>query len=293
MMGGHLRLHSTLGQGTQIAVEVALPTLPALIEVPAQVAEPAVARFALNILVIDDYPANRLLLSQQLSYLGHRVKDAEDGAHGLRAWRNETFDVVITDCNMPIMNGYELARAIREEETTKALTPSLILGFTANAQPEEISRCQAAGMDDCLFKPISLKDLNARLAQATPQPVAGIAQAAVAASADDIDLSSLEQLTRGDPVSIKSLLGDLASSNDDDMARLLRLFTQHDLPGLADLAHRVKGGARIIKADTLIKACEQLEAACNGLDSNQLTVAVDALQQAMERLAEQLEPLLV
>ncbi|KHA72485.1 histidine kinase [Pseudomonas chlororaphis] len=293
MMGGHLRLHSTLGQGTQIAVEVALPTLPALIEVPAQVAEPAVARFALNILVIDDYPANRLLLSQQLSYLGHRVKDAEDGAHGLRAWRNETFDVVITDCNMPIMNGYELARAIREEEAAKALTPCLILGFTANAQPEEISRCQAAGMDDCLFKPISLKDLNARLAQATPQPVADIAQAAVAASADDIDLSSLEQLTRGDPASIKSLLGDLASSNDDDMARLLRLFTQHDLPGLADLAHRVKGGARIIKADALIKACEQLEAACNGLDSNQLTIAVDALQQAMERLAEQLEPLLV
>ncbi|WP_322846547.1 transporter substrate-binding domain-containing protein [Pseudomonas sp. B33.4] len=293
MMGGHLRLHSTLGQGTQIAVDVALPTLPALIEVPAEAAEPAVARYALNILVIDDYPANRLLLSQQLSYLGHRVKDAEDGAHGLRAWRNEIFDVVITDCNMPIMNGYELARAIREEETAKALTPCLVLGFTANAQPEEIGRCQAAGMDDCLFKPISLKDLNARLAQATPQPVADIAQAAVAASADDIDLSSLEQLTRGDPASIKSLLGDLASSNDDDMARLLRLFTQHDLPGLADLAHRVKGGARIIKADALIKACEQLEAACNGRDSNQLTVAVDALQQAMERLAEELEPLLV
>ena len=293
MMGGHLRLHSTLGQGTQIAVDVALPTLPALIEVPAQAVEPAVARYALNILVIDDYPANRLLLSQQLSYLGHRVKDAEDGAHGLRAWRNETFDVVITDCNMPIMNGYELARAIREEEAAKALTPCLVLGFTANAQPEEIGRCQAAGMDDCLFKPISLKDLNARLAQATPQPVADSAQAAVAASAEDIDLSSLEQLTRGDPASIKSLLGDLASSNDDDMARLLRLFTQHDLPGLADLAHRVKGGARIIKADALIKACEQLEAACNGLDSNQLTVAVDALQQAMERLAEELEPLLV
>ncbi|MFJ4247039.1 transporter substrate-binding domain-containing protein [Pseudomonas sp. NPDC089741] len=293
MMGGQLRLHSTQGQGTQIEVEMALPTLPALIEVPAEVAEPAVARYALNILVIDDYPANRLLLSQQLSYLGHRVKDAEDGAHGLRAWRNETFDVVITDCNMPIMNGYELAQAIREEEAAKALTPCLILGFTANAQPEEISRCQAVGMDDCLFKPISLKDLNARLAQATPQPVADIAQAAVAASADDIDLSSLEQLTRGDPASIKSLLGDLASSNDDDMARLLRLFTQHDLPGLADLAHRVKGGARIIKADALIKACEQLETACNGLDADQLTGAVDALQQAMERLAEQLQPLLV
>ena len=292
MMGGQLRLTSTLGQGTQIDVQLALPTLQPLKEIPRESAEPATPGHTLNILVIDDYPANRLLLSQQLSYLGHRVKDAEDGAHGLRAWRGETFDVVISDCNMPIMNGYELARAIREEEAARGLPPCLILGFTANAQPEEVSRCRAAGMDDCLFKPISLKDLNARLAQVTPQPTVVTGEAPDSPLTDEIDLSSLEQLTRGDRASIKSLLGDLASSNDEDMARLLRLFTRNDLPGMADLAHRVKGGARIIKAGALISACENLEAACNGPDSLQLTDAVDGLQQAMERLAEQLEPLL-
>jgi len=289
MMGGRLTMTSTLGQGTQVEVRLELPILQPLDQPLIPEAGPVVAPRALNILVIDDYPANRLLLTQQLNYLGHRVTDAEDGAQGLRAWRDQAFDVVITDCNMPIMNGYELARAIREEERAQGLEPGLILGFTANAQPEEIERCRLAGMDDCLFKPISLKDLNGRLATVASNPVEGLDADPSPTIADDIDLGSLEQLTRGDEASLNSLLGDLARSNAEDMARLMRLFTQHDVPGLADVAHRVKGGARIIKAHGLIQACEDLEWACNGLDSAALTEAVDTLQQAMERLAERLE----
>lgn len=286
MMGGRLTLDSTLGKGTRIDVRLDLTTLEPLVDVVSVEDEPAATSCALNILVIDDYPANRQLLTQQLNYLGHRVEDAEDGAHGLRAWRNGQFDVVITDCNMPLMNGYELARAIRAEETARGLLPSLILGFTANAQPEEKGRCQAAGMDDCLFKPISLKDLSASLAglatgQRSAQP--GFSPD------EDIDLTSVEHLTGGDMTSIKSLLGALASSNEQDMARLMQLFTRHDLQGLADLAHRVKGGARIIKALGLIRCCEDLETACNGRDSAQLTKAVDALHQQMEQLSERLE----
>ncbi|WP_425273408.1 transporter substrate-binding domain-containing protein [Pseudomonas morbosilactucae] len=289
MMGGRLTLDSELGHGTQIEVSLDLPTLEPL-SPAAPLEEPLGAPGrALNILVIDDYPANRLLLSQQLSYLGHRIEDAEDGAHGLRAWRNGHFDVVITDCNMPIMTGYELARAIRDEERARGLAPKLILGFTANAQPEEKARCLAAGMDDCLFKPISLKDLHARLLAVAGSGRALPDEEPPAAGSEAIDLSSLEQLTRGDPASINSLLGDLARSNDEDLARLMQLFIRHDLPGLADLAHRVKGGARIIKARGLVECCENLEAACNGQDCAPLTAAVDALQQTMERLAEQLE----
>jgi two-component system sensor histidine kinase EvgS len=289
MMGGSLALTSELGQGTQIEVRLNLPTLDPLDAAPVEENVALQASHCLNILVIDDYPANRLLLSQQLSYLGHRVTDAEDGAHGLRAWRNQTFDVVITDCNMPIMNGYELARAIRDEEATRGLARSLVLGFTANALAEEKDRCAEAGMDDCLFKPISLRDLNLRLAAVVPRPRSPTEDEPGDVGTGDIDLGSLEQLTRGDRASINSLLSDLATSNAQDMAKLMRLFTQHDMPGLANLAHRVKGGARIIKAHSLIQACEALEVASEGLDTQVLTEAVDALQQSMERLAEQLD----
>ncbi len=288
MMDGHLHLTSLPGKGTQIDI-----CLDLMILQPVPAAERQAARLPdqmsmLSILVIDDYPANRLLLSQQLSYLGHSVSDAEDGAHGLRAWRNGHYDVVITDCNMPVMNGYELTQAIRDEERSSGAPPCLIFGLTANAQPEEKDRCLAEGMDDCLFKPISLSDLSARLAcvESGESPMKSAVSAVVEG---DINLSSLQQLNRGDQTAIRKLLRNLASSNEEDMLRLIKLFGAHDLSGLCELAHRVKGGARIIKAGVLIQCCEQLEEVCRGDDNAALTEAVDALQQAMERLGHTLE----
>lgn len=289
MMGGTLSMYSTLGRGTCIEICLQLPILEPSVELPQDDNESLSASSSLNVLVIDDYPANRLLLSQQLSYLGHRITDAEDGAHGLRAWRNGCFDVVITDCNMPIMSGYEMVQAIRNEERARGLPRTLILGFTANALTEERARCLEAGMDDCLFKPISLRDLNTRLSLVEPKDYCAPQSELGLSSSDDIDLSSLKDLTLGDPDSINSLLADLAESIDDDMEKLLRLFTHHDLAGLADLAHRVKGGARIIKAVKLIEFCEALESAAQGSDSETLTRAVDNLQQSMAHLSGQLE----
>ncbi|WP_288857084.1 transporter substrate-binding domain-containing protein [uncultured Pseudomonas sp.] len=283
MMEGQLSLSSVQGLGTQTEVLLTLPVLEAL---PYSRPEPieALPPCELKILVVDDYPANRLLLLQQLSYLGHSVKDEQDGAHGLRTWRNHPFDVVITDCNMPVMNGYELAKAIRADEAACGKPPCLILGFTANAQPDEVDRCIAAGMDDCLFKPISMKDLAARLSGIESSFEPPSANDEVAHFDDEIDLVSLEQLTYGDQASIRSLLQDLLSSNEEDQVRLLKLFSQNDLTGLADLAHRVKGGARIVKAKRLIQCCDQLQIDCNGQDAARLTQSVDALHQTMEAL---------
>lgn len=287
MMGGSLTLSSQLGQGTEIEVRLSLPILDPLVSAPLENLEPPQGgRQSLNILVIDDYPANRLLLSQQLSYLGHRVTDAEDGARGLRAWRSGTFDVVITDCNMPVMNGYDLAQAIRDDEAARGAPRCLVLGFTANALPEEKTRCTLAGMDDCLFKPISLRDLSQRLIAVVRQQRSAVELPSGPSTGHDMDLSDLEQLTHGDSTSIKLLLNDLATSNDEDRVKLLRLFTAHDLQGLSDLAHRVKGGARIVKVQSLIHACEALEIASEGTDTHALTEAVDMLHQAMDRLSE-------
>lgn len=282
MMGGTLTLRSVPGEGTQVEVLLDLPLLDALPTAPPAEVEALLPVPALSILVVDDYPANRLLLSQQLGYLGHRVREAQNGVDGLQAWRSEHFDVVITDCNMPLMSGYELARAIRDEERERNLSPVLILGFTANAQPEERDRCVEAGMDDCLFKPIGLKALNARLASVTPD-------AQAPQSDDDLDLTGLEQLTGGDTTAIRALLEELVSSNAEDQARLQHLATRPDLPGLADLAHRIKGGARIIQAQRLIAACEALESACRGDDTVLLANAVEGLRQAIEHLAERLK----
>src|SRR5450830_59901 len=290
LMGGQLNLKSALGKGTQVEILLDLETLPQSLApqtIAPTVHHPSVE---LSVLVVDDYPANRLLLSQQLNFLGHRVICAKDGAHGLQGWQKAVFDVVITDCNMPIMDGYELTRAIRANERLRSLQPCLILGFTANALADEKARCIEAGMDDCLFKPITINDLKLRLDARAPTPFSAHHPASRLPSVTGMDFANVELLTRGDVTLIRKLIDDLARSNDDDLKKLSLMLLQRDLRGLCDLAHKVKGGARIIKAHDLIQACENLETVCKQrLSDTDLERHVHVLQHAMRQLASGLE----
>ena len=280
MMGGRLHLSSVLGKGTRVDVTLTLATSTAT---PVTSAVPHIppAR-ALNILVVDDYPANRLLLARQLGFLGHRITTAEDGAQGFALWQAGHFDGVITDCNMPLKDGYTLARDIRAQERLHGLTPCLLLGFTANAQPQETERCRQAGMDGCLFKPTGLDDLRAALAPRTANRLADDAEPA-------FDVSSLIALTEGDKAALNELLLPLLSSLKEDRAVLRAQQGQVDFAALHDLAHRVKGGARMVKATTLITCSETLEDVCERRDSAAVGAAVEALGAAIDHLHQSLE----
>lgn len=288
MMGGSLELSSQLGAGTMVTVMLVLPIL----HPPARVKPPLVDDHnltrSLNILVVDDYAANRELLRQQLEYLGHRVVDAEDGAQGLSAWRQGYFDVVITDISMPVIAGGDLARIIRHEERTSGIEPCRIYGFTANAQPEARARCLENGMDDCLFKPLSLIDLSSRLGTAALFEPDGVLQAPASSQPPKVDFSGIEHMARGDQAAISRLLIKLASSNRDDRHALGQLSQANDLKGLATLAHRVMGGAKMVRYQALVTACEQLESACDVGDETVIRSAVDALEHAMLQLSEAL-----
>ena len=275
MMGGQLHLSSVLGKGTRVDVTLTLaltavaPTQPPVPHLPPEC--------ALNILVVDDYPANRLLLARQLSFLGHGIVTAEDGVQGFALWQAGHFDGVITDCNMPLKDGYTLARDIRAQERLRGLEPCLLLGFTANAQSEEAERCRQAGMDGCLFKPTGLEDL--RLA---------LASRAVAAQSDEaeplFDLSALIALTGTDHAALIELLVPLLGSLKEDHALLPALLKQADFARLHDLAHRAKGGARMVKAKALIACCETLESVCERRDRVALSAAGDAVGVALDDL---------
>lgn len=276
MMGGQLHLSSVLGQGTRVDVTMALTTTTAQPTQVPSASEPALAARALNILVVDDYPANRVLLTRQLSFLGHRITTAEDGKQGLERWQRGQFDVVISDCNMPLKNGYQLAQDIRAQERERGLAPCLLLGFTANAQPEEAQRCRQAGMDGCLFKPTGLDDLRAALASRSAN--------LSAPDAATFDLSTLIALTGDDHDALAQLLLPLLESLEEDLALLPSLRRQADFAKLYDLAHRAKGGARMVKAHVLTRRCETLEVACERQDLETLGPAVEGVAEALGAL---------
>lgn len=120
------------------------------------------------ILVVDDHPINRRLLADQLGSLGYHCKTANDGVDALGTLERHPIDIVLTDVNMPNMDGYRLTQRIREMGMTLP-----VIGVTANALAEERERCMVSGMDGCLSKPVTLDVIREMLAGWTQQVRAG------------------------------------------------------------------------------------------------------------------------
>ena len=280
MMGGTLTLRSQPTVGTQVHVTLKLPSLTPCLEQAEKEPEVAQSTRPLNVLVVDDHPANRLLMCQQLGFLGHMFTTAQHGAAGLELWKQGVFDVVIADCNMPVMNGYDLTRSIRQLEHVEQRTPCVILGFTANAQPEERLNCQEAGMDDCMFKPISLTLLSKRLNELKP-----------ASSEVAFNIESLYALSGSDPVRVKRLLEEILRSNRIDLEELQKLNTKDGLVPFSELAHRIKGAARIVSAHLLIAQCEALEKADLSTVNHCCKQVIDAMASMEQTLLTELEKL--
>ena len=112
----------------------------------------------LRVLTVDDSRTILAMLHHTLSNAGFEVLQAEDGKQGLDVLRTETVDVVITDINMPRMDGHALARQLRDDGN-----PVPVIGATANATAEERERCLASGMQGYLSKPIDIARLRKAL----------------------------------------------------------------------------------------------------------------------------------
>lgn len=130
---------------------------------PAPTVEEALAQNRL-ILVAEDHVANQEVLRRQLNRLGYACEIAEDGVAALKLWRSKRYALVLTDCHMPNMDGFQLTAEIRKgDAATGEKTP--IVAITANVLQGEAERCLAAGMDAFLPKPVEMRTLRETLAQ--------------------------------------------------------------------------------------------------------------------------------
>lgn len=118
----------------------------------------------IHLLVVEDHPISRQLLSDQLTLLGYQVMTANDGLDALAVLEHTKVDIVLTDVNMPRMDGYCLAQRLRQSDFSAP-----VIGITANALAEEKQRCIEAGMDNCLSKPVMLSVLEQTLAYYSQQ----------------------------------------------------------------------------------------------------------------------------
>lgn len=125
------------------------------VQLPLPAGAHTAANEDIHLLVVDDHPINRRLLSDQLASLGYQVISAIDGVDALGVLKRNRVDIVLTDVNMPNMDGYLLTQRLRQQQFT-----SPVIGVTANALAEEKQRCIEAGMDSCISKPVMLETLE-------------------------------------------------------------------------------------------------------------------------------------
>ncbi|MFT4101716.1 MAG: response regulator [Burkholderiaceae bacterium] len=217
-----------------------------------------------RVLLVDDNVFNRRLAIELLEDVGVRVTAVENGRQALDALQARAFDLVLMDCRMPVMDGYEATRAIRAEPAWRGLP---VIAMTASILPEEHQAARAAGMDDELIKPIDTTRLYQTLLRWTDHRVGG------PADADSGRTTSLDELP-----GIDSAVGMARAMNNPVMfERLLRLFVRmHGNFGSAfaqasgpnarldrrRLAHDLKSSAATLGAFALQRVAQELERAC-------------------------------
>jgi CheY-like chemotaxis protein/HPt (histidine-containing phosphotransfer) domain-containing protein len=290
-MGGSIRIQSEPGSGATFLVELTLdvaaePT-DGWPEAAARNAQTVLSTFPhARVLVAEDQPSGRNVLRRQLAKLQIEPKIVNDGQQAYDAYLSEPFDLLITDCHMPNVNGFELTRMIRRRERGHAARLP-ILAFTANAMKGEAEFCLAAGMDAYIVKPASLAMLSQKVGELLDARPAqnGVEHAASAsASAGAIDYRALATLAgEDDPEELRSIALEFLASARPAVLRARGAVESRDATKLAEASHAGRGSALNVCAAPLAWAWSALESDARRGDFAGAAAHVDDLE---ERLAE-------
>jgi two-component system sensor histidine kinase/response regulator len=202
-----------------------------------------------KILLVEDNPVNQRVAQRTLQNLAAQVTIANNGAEALERIAAATFDAVLMDCQMPVMDGFTATRRIREWEMQRGTKRLPIIALTANVMTEDRENCIAAGMDAHLGKPIEPAQVIETLSRFLK------AQALIPA----VDREALRELTGGDAEFERELAETFVSSGDQCLAEIMAALKVSDFDTVRKRAHSLKGASANIHALDLSEAASSLE----------------------------------
>ena len=169
LMGGSIKLQSKVGVGSSFTLALLLEQASRRSIAPVQSEQRALARYQGRVLLVEDNEDNQSLAASMLERLGCEVELVGDGQQALERMQHARFDLVLMDCHMPNLNGYDATREIRRREQAGGKRTTIV-ALTASVLPEDRARCVEVGMDDYVAKPFSRKDLEDVLERWLPNP---------------------------------------------------------------------------------------------------------------------------
>lgn len=209
----------------------------------SQAASPSEARKRLRILVADDQAVNRKLTMRQLEQLGFNVDTVANGREAVDACARSSYDLVFMDCHMPVLDGFQATREIRQQEGSGRRTP--VIALSASLAERDRSRCLDAGMDDYLLKPVSQEALIRVIGQwlmETP-----------------IDGAAIERLQQIDASVVQEVIDLYISEAPLRIASIRDAVTRGDAQLLAAASHALKSSSGNAGARRVQEICSDLE----------------------------------
>jgi PAS domain S-box-containing protein len=249
----------------------------------------------MRVLLAEDNIVNQKLACRILEKLGAAVTIAENGEAAIAALTNATFDVVLMDCQMPVLDGYEATRRIRGGAAGVQASKLPIIALTAHALGGDRDRCLAAGMNDYLTKPIDPAVLRNRLEELLGTDSRRVQPERENPHAGNSPAILDETVLRGhigdDSRFLQELLGVFVVAVDEQVVALLAAATRGEVATVAGHAHSIKGAAANVGASALMRAAEALE--CAALKGAITTHEIEAVHAAWRDLRRhpKVEPL--
>jgi signal transduction histidine kinase/CheY-like chemotaxis protein len=244
------------------------------------------APLGLQVLLIEDNPVNQEVARGMLAQLGCEAVVASDGRQGVAAFQAGRYDVVLMDCHMPEMDGYEATREIRRWESGRDAGRTPIVALTANALSGDREKCIAAGMDEYLSKPFSAEQLRQVLASRTP----AAPQAQAEAVLDKQALEQLRSLQRpGGPDLLGKVIGLYLDNSQGLLERLRGALGAGDPDGLREAAHALKSSSANVGATALAELAKRLEAMGRAADLSQAASITEQLLAEYQRVVRALQ----
>jgi CheY-like chemotaxis protein len=314
-MGGDLRVASEPGKGSTFSFNLRMrasaesdfsTSARMLQQADFQPAAPPTSVKSLQgrVLLAEDNAVNQAVAAGMLSAIGVEAAIACNGEAVVQLAARETFDAILMDCQMPVLDGYQATRTIREMEIDVGRTPVPIIAVTANALPGDKEKCLSAGMNDYLSKPYTSEQLARVLGKylsagdknSTPNAGKLVAENIhTPPSQPDnpiIDPKVLDQLLNlqksGTPDLVQRVMQTYIDSSDDLVATLYQAMENADPDCICRTAHALKSASANVGALNLAKLCKKIETAGRAQDLESASELWQQFQPEYERVIQAL-----